>query len=74
MPERSLSVLPATAGLSLERGAAVASGTAVLAAPILLNAIAGGVSLSASFLAVVPALLLVAALQPRPASLQPRGD
>ncbi|HEX7622203.1 MAG TPA: hypothetical protein VF400_01430 [Anaeromyxobacteraceae bacterium] len=55
-----------TPGLTLERGAAIgtiASGAAVLAAPILLNAIAGGVSLAASFLAVVPALVLVAALQ-----------
>jgi hypothetical protein len=57
-----------TPGLGFGPGAALgslASGTAVLAAPVLLNALAGQVSLRAAFVAVVPALLLVLALQPR---------
>ncbi len=54
-----------TPGLPLARGAALgtlASGAAVLAAPVLLSALAGVVSLRTGYLAAVPVLLLVVAL------------
>jgi hypothetical protein len=60
-----LDQLVRTPGLDVARGAALgslASGTAVLAAPMLLSALAGVVSLRTGYLAVVPLLLLVLAL------------
>jgi hypothetical protein len=63
-----LSNLVGTPGLGLRHGAAlgaVASGTAVLCAPPLLNVIARRTSLHTAYLAILPALLFAFALQAR---------
>jgi hypothetical protein len=67
-----------TPGLDLGRAAALgslASGAAVLGAPLLLNALASRVSLRLGFLAAVPLLLLVMVLRRReqPAPAQGAG-
>lgn len=61
-----------TPGLGLARGAVLgllASGIAVLAAPALLNALTGVVSLRTGYLAAVPLLLLVLVLHRRDRTL-----
>jgi hypothetical protein len=67
-----------TSGLDLGRAAAlgsIASGAAVLGAPLLLNALASVVSLRLGFLAAVPLLMLVLVLRrrERPAPAQGSG-
>jgi hypothetical protein len=62
----TLARLVAVPGLRLRQGAALgaaASGTAVLLAPILLEALAARTSLQTGFLAVAPALVVLLALQ-----------
>jgi hypothetical protein len=62
----TLSRLVQTPGLGLQRGsalAAMASGAAVLGAPVALDWLANGVGLRSAFLAAVPSMLLVAASQ-----------
>jgi hypothetical protein len=62
----TLARLVQTPGLGLQRGsalAAMASGAAVLGAPVALDLLARGVGLRSAFLAAVPSLLLVAGAQ-----------
>ena len=62
----TLARLVHTPGLGLRRGAAlaaVASGAAVLGAPVAVDRLATGVGLRVAFLAAVPCLVLVAAAQ-----------
>lgn len=71
----TLARLVHTRGLGLRRGsalAAVASGTAVLAAPVALDRLASGVGLRVAFLAAVPSLLVVAAAQRVRGAADPR--
>jgi hypothetical protein len=61
-----LARLVRTPGLAPRRGAALgsaASGTAALASPILLEALAGPTSLRGGFLFVIPLLVVLLALQ-----------
>jgi hypothetical protein len=62
----TLARLVQTPGLGLQRGSALAtmaSGAAVLGAPVALDWLARGVGLRSAFLAAVPAMLLVAGAQ-----------
>jgi len=62
----TLARLVETPGLGLQRGsalAALASGTAVLGAPLLLEQLASGLGLRTAFLAAVPSVLVVAGVQ-----------
>ena len=62
----TLTRLVQTPGLGLQRGsalAAMASGAAVLGAPLALDWLARGVGLRSAFLAAVPSMLLVAGAQ-----------